>query len=315
MWTRALSAAVACLLVIPAVAAAQLPANPWLGKGPLNIAHQGGEIEAPSDTLYAFKTAVDKGADVLELDVHITNDGHVVAIHDETVDRTTNGSGSIETKSLAQVKQLDAAHWFVPNVGTTHSRPDSEYTLRGIATGGKPAPEGFDANDFTIPTLAEVLATFPGVPVNVELKPTTQKTGPLELAVAEVIRAHDAEQDVIVVSFLDHSLTLFKAIAPEIPTAAATANAAAFWASSQGRLPGAPNPSHVALQVPIVFNGVPVVNQDFVTDAQSNGLAVHVWTINSRAEMEMLLDYGVEGIMTDKPTLLEQVIQERAAQG
>ena len=79
-------------LMSPAPASAQLAGNPWLSRGPLHIAHQGGEIEAPSDTLYAFKTAKRKGADMIETDVHLTADGRVVVLHDETVDRTTNGS-------------------------------------------------------------------------------------------------------------------------------------------------------------------------------------------------------------------------------
>jgi len=285
--------------------------NPWLERAPLNIAHQGGEEEVPSDTLYGFKTALPKGVDVLELDVHLTADEQVVALHDTTVDRTTNGSGTVEQMTLAQIKQLDAAHWFVPGVGTTHSRPAEEYVFRGIATGDQPPPEGFEANDFTIPTLDEVLTTFPDTLINIELK-QSNSTGRFEQAVADLLEKHGRVDDVIVVSFLDHSLEVFKALAPDVHTATATANAAAFWTSSQGPLPGAPNPRHVALQVPTSFSGIPVItSDDFVKNANANGLAVHVWTINDRATMEQLLDWGVQGIMTDRPTLLEQILGER----
>ena len=285
--------------------------NPWLERAPLNIAHQGGEEEVPSDTLYGFKTALPKGVDVLELDVHLTTDEQVVALHDTTVDRTTNGSGTVEQMTLAQIKQLDAAHWFVPGVGTTHSRPAEEYVFRGIATGDQPPPEGFEANDFTIPTLDEVLTTFPDTLINIELK-LSNSTGRFEQAVADLLEKHGRVDDVIVVSFLDHSLEVFKALAPDVHTATATANAAAFWTSSQGPLPGAPNPRHVALQVPTSFSGIPVItSDDFVKNANANGLAVHVWTINDRATMEQLLDWGVQGIMTDRPTLLEQILGER----
>src|SRR5688572_8203510 len=101
---------VAALLALLAVPAAAQAANPWLGTGVLNMAHQGGEIEAPSDTLYAFKTAVAKGVDVLELDVHLAGDGQIVVLHDGTVDRTTNSTGSVEDMTVAQIKALDAAH-------------------------------------------------------------------------------------------------------------------------------------------------------------------------------------------------------------
>src|ERR687891_2110449 len=86
-------------------ASAQIPpGNPWLDRRVLNIAHQGGEIEAPSNTLFAFKTAIDKGADVLELDVHATADGELVVLHDTTVDRTTNGTGRVDRLTLEQIR-------------------------------------------------------------------------------------------------------------------------------------------------------------------------------------------------------------------
>src|SRR5918997_1018480 len=159
---HAFALAVATLLTLPAAAQAQLVTdNPWLDRRPLNIAHQGGEIEAPSDTLYAFKTSKQKGADVIETDVHLTADGHVVVLHDDTVDRTTNGSGSVEQMTLEQVKQLDAAYWFVEGEGTVHdpSRPATDFTWRGVATGDRRPPKRFEANDFTIPTLDELLET------------------------------------------------------------------------------------------------------------------------------------------------------------
>src|SRR5688500_15916304 len=142
--------ALAGAFVSPAHASAQLGGNPWLDRSPLNIAHQGGEIEAPSDTLYAFETARRKGADMIETDVHLTADGRVVVLHDETVDRTTNGTGSVEHMRLAEVKQLDAAYWFIEGEGTVHhpSRPASDFAWRGVATGDTPPPKRFEANDF-----------------------------------------------------------------------------------------------------------------------------------------------------------------------
>jgi len=108
-----------CVAALASAAAGPIPENPWTERRVLNIAHQGGEVEAPSNTMYAFKTALAKGSDVLELDVHATADGELVVLHDATVNRTTNGSGRVDTMTLAQIKLLDAAHWFVPDVGTT----------------------------------------------------------------------------------------------------------------------------------------------------------------------------------------------------
>lgn len=302
-----LVAALTALLLAPATASA---ANPWMGKGVLNMSHQGGEIEAPSDTLFALKTSIEKGADMLELDVHLSKDGQIVVIHDETVDRTTNGTGSVEDLTLAQIKTLDAAHWFVPDVGTAPpGRPVEDYTLRGIATGAVEPPEGYDANDFTIPSLEEVLKAFPDVPINIELKPTTRQTGAIEQAAADLLARYDRTDDVIVVSFNDASTLLFKALAPDVHTATGTAQAALFWGSHNGPLPGAPNPLNVALQVPMAL-GVPVMSKDFVDNAHANDLAVHVWTINDEATMRQLIAWGVDGIMTDRPTLLEAVLDE-----
>lgn len=307
------------LIILPAVVALALTAahaeplheNPWTQRRVLNIAHQGGEIEAPSNTMYAFRTALAKGSDVLELDVHATADGEIVVLHDATVDRTTNGSGRVDAMTLEEIQALDAAYWFVPDVGTTHDRDEADYTLRGIATDENDPPEGFTASDFRIPTLREVLETFPDVYINIEIKNTAPDTTPYEQTLAALLAEHDRTDDVIVVSFLDHAVELFKAFAPDISTATATGETALFWASTQEVLPGAPNPRYHALQVPIVFEGVTVVTEDFVADAHANDLAVHVWTINTRAEMEFLLDIGVDGIMTDRPTLLEQVLAER----
>jgi glycerophosphoryl diester phosphodiesterase len=307
------------MAVVPLMASAEpiVLDNPWLERRVWNIAHQGGENEAPSDTLYAFKTALAKGVDMLELDVHATSDGEIVVLHDATVDRTTNGTGSVDELTLAEIKTLDAAYWFVPERGTTHSAEPEEYLLRGIATGAEPAPAGFTANDFTIPTLREVLGTFPDVPINIEIKNTVPNTAPYEKILADLLREFGRSEDVIVVSFLDHAIELFKLWAPEIHTATATVETAIFHTSARGPLPGLPNPRYVALQVPVTFDPIPdvpieVVNADFVANAHANGLAVHVWTINDRATMCELIAMGVDGIMTDFPTLLEQILADPA---
>src|SRR5918999_3789878 len=175
-------AAVTLLLLTapPSVSAQSLnEENPWLERRVLNMAHQGGEIEAPSNTLFAFKTAKEKGADVLELDVHATADRELVVIHDATVDRTTNGTGRIDSMTLEQVKALDAAYWFVPDCGTCHGRPNDAYAYRGFATGARPMTRQlaeFGPGDFKIPTLREVLEAFPRDFINIEIKATAPET-------------------------------------------------------------------------------------------------------------------------------------------
>lgn len=295
-----------------ALADPQVATNPWMGVGVLNIAHQGGEVEAPSNTLYALKTAQAKGADVLEIDVHATADRELVVIHDTTVDRTTNGSGRVDAMTLEEIKALDAAHWFVQDCGTCHGKPEADYTLRGYATGERKLNgrlRDFTRNDFTVPTLREVLETFPDELINIEIKRTAPDTLPYEKELATLLAEFDRTDDTIVVSFTDAAVEAFKVHAPDVHTATATGETAAFWASAQGPLPGAPNPRYQALQVPMTQNGIPVVTQGFIDKAHANGLAVHVWTINDRALMEELIAMGVDGIMTDRPELLEAILQ------
>ncbi len=289
---------------------ASLPqSNPWLDRRPLNFSHRGGAIEFPENTLYAYKRSVEVGADVLEMDVYETADGELVVIHDASVDRTTEASGDVSSFTLAELKAMDAAYWFVPGRGTAADATDVEYLWRGVATGQRPAPAGFDANDFRIPTLAETLDAFPDVMINIELKPDAESTGSYEQKVADLLIARQRDDDVIVASFIDAPATLFKAAAPCVSTSYPTGQAALAVLASQGPAPLLPNPLHHAFQVPREL-GLEVVTQDFVDDAHDGGMAVHVWTINECQEMVDLLAMGVDAVMTDRPQLLEQVLAQ-----
>ncbi|MGI8775334.1 MAG: glycerophosphodiester phosphodiesterase [Actinomycetota bacterium] len=314
----ALAALLLTATAAPAATLTEMAENPWLERRVLNIAHQGGEVEAPSNTLYALKTAKEKGADVLEIDVHATADRELVVIHDTTVDRTTDGSGRVDAMTLDELKTLDAAYWFVPGCGTCHDKEDSEYSLRGYATGERKLNgllRDYAPNDFKIPTLREVLEEFPDDFINIEIKRTVPDTIPYEDLLADMLAEFERTSDTIVVSFNDHAMEKFKLHAPDVHAATATGETALFWASAQGPLPGAPNPRYQAMQVPMELEGVTVVTPEFIQRAHDNGLAVHVWTINDRATMEQLIEWGADGIMTDRPTLLEEVLTGRRPRG
>jgi glycerophosphoryl diester phosphodiesterase len=286
-------------------------ASEWMQRRVLNISHQGGEIEAPSNTMFAFKTSVAKGADVLELDVHATSDRELVVIHDATVDRTTGGTGRIDAMTLDEIHALDASYWFVPGCGTCADEAESRYAYRGFATGDRVIPKSlrrFAPADFGIPTLRAVLEAFPNMLINIEIKATAPDTQPYEQELANLLAEFGRGSDTIVVSFLDHAVEAFKAFNSDVDTAAGTGQTGLFWATTQGPLPGAPNPRHQALQVPIVFEGVTVVTPEFVEKAHANDLAVHVWTIDDVETMEWLIEIGVDGIMTNRPRLLEAVL-------
>ncbi|MBV8692883.1 MAG: glycerophosphodiester phosphodiesterase [Actinobacteria bacterium] len=272
--------------------------NPWVGRRVLNYAHQGGAREAPSSTLFAMRQALAAGADALELDVHATADGELMVCHDATVDRTTQRSGAIADLSAAELRDLDNAYWFVPGEVVAPGRPDAEYVHRGKA----PAD-----HEFGLATLREVLEAFPGVFLNLDIKQTAPDVKPYEATLAALLREYGRADDVIVASFLDHATDAFSQAAPEISTSFGTMGTAQFWRAVQDG--EAPPPSrHHALQVPPAFGDRTVVDEHFVDVAHANDIAVHVWTIDDAPEMERLLALGVDGIMTDKPSVLADVL-------
>jgi glycerophosphoryl diester phosphodiesterase len=274
----------------------------------LQIAHQGGALEAPSSTMYAFDTALANGAQMLELDVHATADGRVVVLHDATVDRCTDGTGEVDRLSFDVIRRLDAAHWFVPGEGVVGDRDPTAYPWRGIATGQRPPPAGAAADDFTVPALEDVLMRY-AVPVNIDIKQTAPQTQPYEAAVAEVVRRTGRTKDVMIASFSDQALAQFRLLAPEVATSAGPDEVLAFWAYAHGQGPAPDEIAYQALQVPEVFGTVTVVSERFVAAAHETGLAVHVWTIDDEAAMARLLDLGVDGIVTDRPSVLARAME------
>lgn len=294
--------------------------NPWRRNGadPLNFAHRGGVIDFPENTLYAYAEAAKAGADVLEMDVYQTKDNELVILHDLDVDRTTNGTGNVVDLTLAELRALDAAYWFVPGVGTPHDRPDSDYAFRGIATGDKPPPEGYSPEDFQIPTLEEALARFPDNLINLELKPDLDGSGSYEQQMASLLQRYGRYTDVIAVSFVDEAANNFKAVAPCVYTAVPLDQGTALVLAALGDGVFPPVPEHISFQVPPDTSQIgpqipddfflEVVTPDFISDSHAVNLAVQVWTINSCEEMLRMIDLGVDGIMTDRPLLLEEIL-------
>jgi len=154
----------------------------------LIFGHRGAMADAPQNTLASFQLAVDQGADGVELDVQLSRDGHIVVVHDFSVDGTTDGRGEVSALALSDLKQLDAGRWFA----------------------GEFARE-------RIPTLDEVFAGFAGkLYINVELKSRFDESSALEAAVADCIRRHGLTEQTIVSSFDARLLQRFRALAPEV---------------------------------------------------------------------------------------------------
>ena len=307
-----------CLAAVPAASAQA--ANRWIQQGaPLNIAHQGGEDEFPSNTMYAFRKAVRAGADMLELDVGVTRDGKVIVMHDTTVDGKTNGHGTVASKTLRQMKRLDAAFWFAPAAAEhySHSLARRAYRFRGIATGRREPPRGFRASDFRVPTLAEVLKAFPRTPINIEIKGRTPDEATAEYVKnAEVLAGllkDSKRRDLIVVSFRQEAVDRFHELVPRMDLAPGIDGAAAWLIGG-----GSPGPGVVAFQVPITFttegNQLQVTTAENVARAHREGYAWQNWFSNEDRDApgtwRSLIDMCVDGTMTSHPRAFERVLSK-----
>lgn len=249
---------------------------------PLVIAHAGSELY-PTDTLYALQQYADMGVDILEMDVHMTADSEIVLIHDDTVDRTTDGSGDVREMTLAEVQTLDAG-WYWTNDETSYPFRD-----QGI----------------TIPTLREVFEAFPDYHMIVEIKQDAPSmTGPL----CDLIREYGMENQVLVPSFNDTVMQEFRQTCPEVATAASEDEVREFVIRGFLLMAGTITPEYQAMQVPETRDGIPVVTRLFVWFAHNRNVQVHIWTINEPDEMEKFIQMGLDGIMTDRTDLLLEIL-------
>jgi glycerophosphoryl diester phosphodiesterase len=251
---------------------------------PLVIAHQGGNGLWPDNTLFAFERAAAMGVDVLEMDLHSTADGALVVMHDDTVDRTTNGSGAIQSLTLEEIKALDAGYRWSADEGQT-------FPFRG--------------QGITVPTLEEVFAAFPDVALNIEIK---QAEPSLVEPFCQLIREYGMSNRVLVASFHQESIKAFRQACPEVATSTGEGEVIALFALSKLLLEATYGPEAQAVQVPEYRSGLHVLTPRFVDAAHGRGLEVHAWTINETPDMQRLVELGVDGIITDYPDRLMEVL-------
>lgn len=245
----------------------------------LNIAHRGANELAPENTLEAFRRALEVGADGIELDVRLSADGVPVVIHDATVDATTNGSGRVDRKTLAELRQLDAGAAFE----STRGNASNALTER-------------------IPTLAEILDALGGrVLINIELKRMGFIDGGLERAVVDQVKRSGAQEHVLLSSFNPFALRQVQTSDPAVATALIyTRPARVSLCLARLIIPRpttALHPHHS------------LVDAEYVRCAHARGTRVHVWTVDDPARMRCLLDWGVDGIITNKPDTLAQLLK------
>ncbi len=247
---------------------------------PLVFAHRGGGGLIPENTLEAFVYSARMGVDVLELDIHSTSDGTLVVMHDAAVDRTTDGRGRVNELTLEAVKKLDAGYLFSPDGGQT-------FPFRG--------------QKITVPTLREIFDALPEVTFNIEPK---QHTPSIIVPLCALIRERKMVDKTIVGSFNQTTIDDFRRECPEVATSASPSEVSRFLALSKAGLGDSYSPPMQALQVPENLSNLQVVSKEFVGAAHRRNLKVHVWTINETADMQRLIEMGVDGIMTDYPDRL-----------
>lgn len=262
-----------------------MASHPFLeNDGVLVIAHRGGKGIWPPNTLYAFERAAAMGVDILEMDIHRTADGALVVRHDPTVDATTEGSGCIRDFSLAEIKALDAGY-------------------RWTADGGHSYP--YRGQDITIPTLEEVLEAFPHLRINIDIKPKDPAIIP---PFCQLLRDYGRLNNVLVGSFHNRQLGRFRKLCPEIATAAGVAETRWFYILNKISLDAFYKPRADAFQIPEYAACLQIVTRRFIQGAHDHNLQVHIWTVNEVQEMIRLIDWGVDGIITDYPDRLLKLL-------
>lgn len=256
--------------------------------GALNVGHRGGAGIAPENTVVSLATALLYGAEMLEFDVHLTADGQLVVMHDETVDRTTNGTGRIGEMTLQEIQALDAGYSFTPDGGAT-------YPWRGAGV--------------SAPTLAQVLGAFPDTPLLIELKSADPEIADATVALIDAVGAQDR---VIVSSFHDQVIKRVREIAPEMTTGYSEAEALRFVILQRLGLAQFVKPVAPTMQLPEWHGPLRVINPGLLRVLRRQGIELYAWTINDEETMERLLSLGVNGIITDYPDRLQRVLEAQA---
>ena len=241
------------------------------------IAHRGFSGHAPENTLVAIRKAIAAGADMVEVDVTVTADGHVICLHDETLDRTTDGSGLPSNLSLAEIKQLDAGSWFSPDYAGER-----------------------------IPTLAEVLETVKSrILINVEIKSEAVEHDVVS-KVAALIAEHGMLDEVVVSSFSPEALRRMKTTDPTVVTATLF----------NKELHTGRDPLEIVLEVGSRgFNiSSKRVTPEMIDRCHRHGIPVAVYTVNEASDMLRLMEMGVDAVFSDHPDRMLEVVAEGEAQ-
>jgi len=280
---------VAAAIVVVAGSDRPLPQRAFLtGTWPAVLAHRGASADAPENTLEAFSLALDMGADILELDVHATSDGVPVVIHDDTIDRTSEGTGRVAALTLAELRQYDFGYAFSRDGGATHP-----YRGKGVR----------------IPTLEEVLARLPRARVNAEIK---QLAPVIERQVWEVVQRTHAE-DRVLITATPEAMVRWLAVAGERTAVVTDTNEAGRFVGSVVAKLAVYRPAGDMVQLPLAWKlgstTIPLDTPEIVARAHSLGLRIDYWTIDDDTTMRRLFTLGADAVTTDHPDRAVKVLE------
>jgi glycerophosphoryl diester phosphodiesterase len=260
--------------------------------GPMILGHRGAAGCAPENTLLSFARALEQGAQAIESDVQITADGVPMLMHDSHVGRTTNGRGAVEELTRAEIEKLDAGHHFtIEERGTTEPETDTAFRGQGLH----------------VPSLEEAFQAFPEARFNLEIK--TAANAAVTRVVELVAKLGREDRTLLTAGNGEIMQSLREALARHSVHAATSASVPDVVAVVRSALEGSPPPAAVeALQIPSRFADRDLVTEALLSHCQKHAIQVHVWTINEGSEMKRLLELGVDGLITDFPGRLVQLL-------
>jgi glycerophosphoryl diester phosphodiesterase len=249
--------------------------EPTVTKRPLNIAHRGASGHAPENTMAAFRLAVEQGADWIELDIHQTADGHLVVLHDLTLERTAGDRRPVKTLALEQIKKFDVGLWW-----------DKAY------------------RDERVPTLDEVLVFAENrIKVQIEIKRGSSLYPGIEKRLIEIIARHRAENRIAVSSFDIDALKTVRELDNKIPL---------------GLLTRKTRPQDIlgeaeSLKVRSIHISTQRLSKTLLTQAHLSGLPLYAYTVNRPSLMKRYLAMGTDGLFTNYPDRLREVLRSGTA--
>lgn len=258
--------------------------NPFRIGRPLVIPHAGGDGLFPEDTLYAYEHSMAMGGDVIDADVQVTADGVPIAFHDGTLQRTTNGTGSVNDKTYAELATLDAGWNFERD-------------------GGHP----FRGDGIRIPTIRSILEAFPHTLVTLDLK--DRRTAAVE-PLCSLLRSANRTSDVYIGVDTTEQVELFRELCPEVHTSGTDAERRAMRAAREAN--DATFVTHQLISQPelVASDGAWRISADSLAFSHSKGIAVLTWVVDDVDDMTQLIELGVDGIYTRRPDLMVGLLTE-----